>query len=145
MCSCFPPLKLITCLFVCLRCYLIGRDIIPSYIVLTEKYATQLWKRIKMLLSVIQHALYTKLIPFKEADLHLARDTARQTSATSFLEEQINRAFPWLSSSTVRKTAFKAPWLSHFPFLTPSALRICFCFSINFSVPESKKRMGPFI
>lgn len=143
MCFCFPHLKLITCLFVCLRGYLIGRDIISSYIVSTEKYATQLWKRIKMLLSVIRHALYSKLITFKEADLNFtARDTARQTSAISLLEEQMNRAFPWLSSSNVRKTTFKASWLPCFPFLAPSALRICFCFSINFSVPEARKGWG---
>lgn len=37
---------------------------------------------------IMQHALYPKLILFKEADLHfIARDTARQTSAIFLLEE----------------------------------------------------------
>lgn len=122
---------------------MIGKDIIPSYIVLTEKYATQLWKRIKMLLSVIQHALYTKLVPFKEADLHfIARDTARQTSAIFLLEEQMKWAFPYYLLALWGKQHLKLHDCLTLTFLAPPALRICFCFSINFSLLDVRKRWG---
>lgn len=89
----------------------------------------------------MQHALSAKLILFKEADLHfIARDTARQTSAIFLLKKHMNRAFPWCPLALWGKQHSKLH--DCLTLLAPSALRKCFCFSINFSVPEARKGWG---